>query len=106
MLRDTNNLFTRSYAEVGKDTCLDISKLDTSNVTNMEGMFIGSPFPYINLPNNFAKSATSIGLMFAGCRNLCELDLRSFNTNNFKNEDAYAEAFVEMRPESIMIGQN
>ena len=62
---------------------------DTSNVTNMEGMF-NSCFSLTNLDlTNFDTSnVKNMDLMFYGCKNLTDLDLTSFDTANVKSMES------------------
>lgn len=98
-------MFQHSCADV-KDATLDITKLDTSNVTNMSFMFCESGYSFINTATNFGKSATSIECLYAGCGRLRELDLRSFNTMNFADERSYKSAFEKVCPDQISFGLN
>ena len=106
-LHDLSQLFAGAGHNVETELSLDISKFNTSNVTKMDGMFLGSNYSYITASLEFANHATSIVNMFRGCVNLKELDLRSFNTNNFISEDSYAGTFDEMFTlEQIRVGEN
>ena len=63
-------------------TSIDLSALDTSEVTNMIGMFSGC----MNLTsldvNKFDTSqVTDMGAMFGGCSGLTSLDISSFDTS-------------------------
>ena len=62
---------------------------DTSNVTNMEGMF-NSCYSLTNLDlTNFDTSnVKNMDLMFYGCKNLTDLDLTSFDTANVKSMES------------------
>ena len=72
---------------------IDLSTLDTSNVTSMYGMFsmwdssigkyISSKLSMINFGSNFDTSnVTNMRGMFAGLTELKELDVSNFNTSN------------------------
>ena len=62
-------------------TKLDLSKLDTSQVTNMSKMFFGcSKLEDLNLSNFNTEKVTNMSSMFFGCSKLKELNLASFNT--------------------------
>ena len=64
-------------------TTLDISRLDTSNVVNMENMFNNcSNLTELDLSNFNTSKVTSMQAMFGGCSNLTELDLSGFDTKS------------------------
>jgi len=59
---------------------------DTSNVTDMQGMFWGcSNLTTLNLSNFDTSNVTSTYYMFCDCSSLTTLDLSSFNTSNVTN---------------------
>ena len=65
---------------------LDLSSFDTSNVTNMSGMFDGCPnLRVLDLSSFDTSNVTNMSGMFAGCVHLCDLDLSSFDTSNVTN---------------------
>ncbi len=63
---------------------LDLSKLDTRNVTDMFGMFYENRLlTEINFPDTFNTSkVTNMSYMFANCINLNKLDISKFDTEN------------------------
>ena len=62
---------------------LDLSHLNTSNVTNMDGMFGGcSGLSTLDVSYLDTSNVTSMDGMFRGCKSLTSLDLRSFDTKN------------------------
>ena len=70
-------------------TALDLSNFDTSNVTNMGGMFaVGeiltgdSALAALDLSNFDTSKVTNMSSMFFGCSKLTSLDLSSFDTSN------------------------
>ena len=64
-------------------TNIDLSNLNTNNVTNMNGMFYGcSSLTNINLSNFNTNNVTNMGCMFYGCSSLTNINLSNFNTNN------------------------
>ena len=98
-LSKINNIeyFKTTYAETMKEMFrwdvsieeLDLSSWDTSNVTDMSGMFIlntGSDglglLRKLNLSNWDTSKVTNMSRMFNNCEELEELDLSSFNTSN------------------------
>ena len=63
---------------------LDLSNLDSSDVTDMSYMFSGcSSLKEINLTNKFNTSkVVNMKSMFSGCENLTSLDLSNFDISN------------------------
>ncbi len=72
-----------SYAYMDRnDETIDVSNLDTSEVTNMDGMFAGcSNLKHIDLSNFNTSKVTRINAMFRGCSQLEAIDLSSFDTS-------------------------
>jgi len=63
-----------------------IEKLDTSNVTNMRGMFSSMVFvEELDLSNFDTSKVEDMSTMFAGCRSLTNLNVTSFDTSNVTN---------------------
>ena len=68
-------------------TSIDLSALDTSEVTNMSGMFSGGSddFPMgikkINVSNFDTSQVTDMSRMFAYCKSLTSLDVSKFDTS-------------------------
>ena len=57
--------------------------LNTSNVTNMRGMFTGcSGLTTLDLRSFNTSNVTDMGYMFANCSRLTSLNLKNFNTSN------------------------
>lgn len=64
-------------------TSLDISWLDTSNMTSMSGMFDGAwNLLSIDLSNFDTSKVTDMSYMFRDCNHLPSIDLSSFDTSN------------------------
>ena len=63
---------------------LDISNIDTSNVTNMNGMFQGSQVTTLDLSGFDTSNVTTMVAMFALSR-VKTIDLSSFDTSNVTN---------------------
>ena len=62
---------------------LDLMNLDTSNVTDMAWMFVGSSnLTGLDLSNFNTRNVTDMSHMFDSCDNLTKLDLSNFNTRN------------------------
>ena len=76
---DSNRLFYQ-YKNC---TSIDLSNVDTSKVTEMEGLFLECPkLTSINLSGFDTSNVTWMGFMFSGCSSLTSLDLSSFDTSN------------------------
>jgi surface protein len=64
-------------------TSLDLSKFDTSKVTDMNSMFYGcSSLTSLDLSKFDTNNVTYMSSMFYGCSSLTSLDLSKFDTNN------------------------
>ena len=64
-------------------TSLDLSSLDTSNVTNMHGMFLAcSSLVSLDLSSFDTSNVTNMYGMFLDCSSLVSLDLSSFDTSS------------------------
>lgn len=60
--------------------------INTSNVTNMNGMFYNCKnLVTLNLSNFDTSKVTNMETMFYGCQSLVSLDLSNFDTSNVKN---------------------
>ena len=71
-----------SYA----NTCTDIVKINTSNVTNMSQMFYYcTNLTSLDLSNFNTSNVTTMNQMFRDCSSLTSLDLSNFNTSNVTN---------------------
>ena len=67
-------------------TSLDVSKLDTSQVTNMSAMFSScSSLPSLDVSGFDTSKVTDMNLMFQSCRSLISLDLSKFDTSKVTN---------------------
>ena len=78
----TTTFFMYGLSKANK---VDLSSFDTSNVTNMTGMFISSSFKNLDLSKFNTSNVTDMTAMFAGTSNLTSLDLSSFDTSNVTN---------------------
>ena len=71
------------FVYCGSLTSLDLSSFDTSNVTNMEWMFAGClRLTSLNVSSFNTLKVMSMNRMFAGCSNLNSLNLSKFNTSS------------------------
>jgi len=82
---DTSNVTDMSgmFSSCNKLESLDLSSFDTSNVTDMSGMFNEcSKLKNLNLNSINTSNVTDMSGMFKGCSGLTSLDLRNFDTSN------------------------
>ena len=63
---------------------IDLSKLNTSNVTEMGAMFLGSYVPTLDVSNFDMRNVKNINNMFAALKNVTTLDVSHFNTPRLK----------------------
>lgn len=64
---------------------LDLSHFNTSKVTSMPALFFNcTNLQEVNLSNFDTSNVTSMTMMFSGCKSLVTLDLSNFNTSNVK----------------------
>ena len=74
------------FAGFGEMTSIDLSALDTSEVTNMSAMFsYCEGLTSLDVSSFDTSKVTDISRMFAYCRSLTSLDLSSFNTSQVTN---------------------
>ena len=65
---------------------LDVSKFDTSNVTNMNNMFYGcESLTTLDVSNWDISNVTDIFCLFDGCSSLTNLDVSKWNTSSVTN---------------------
>mgnify|MGYP004534122137 CR=1 FL=1 len=82
---DTSNMTNMNsmFMSCSKLTTLNISNFDTSKVTNMNSMFnYCSALTTLDLSNFDTSSVTTMSSMFASCSALITLDLSNFDTSN------------------------
>ena len=76
---DMSNMFS----ECSSLQSLDVSGLNTGNVTNMNGMFSGcSSLESLDVSGLNTGNVTNMGGMFSGCSGLESLNVSSLNTGN------------------------
>ena len=74
------------FGYCGSLTSLNLSTFNTSNVTNMWYMFTGcSSLTSLDLSKFDTSNVTDMGDMFNGCSSLTSLDLGNFDTSNVTN---------------------
>ena len=92
-----NVFFDASFAQARPKSCycwfcdmenltsiVGIKYLDTSNVTNMGGMFNGcKSLTSLDVSGFNTSNVTNMGDMFDGCKSLTNLDVSGFNTSKF-----------------------
>ena len=79
---DMNGMF----GSCNKLTSLDVSSFDTSNVTNMNSMFYGcSGLTSLDVSSFDTSNVTDMNSMFDSCNKLTSLDVSSFNTSKVTN---------------------
>ena len=72
-----------SYFQNYRGQELDLTNIDTSNVTNMSDLFNNcSNLTNLDLSNFDTSKATTISGMFINCRKITTLNLSNFNTSN------------------------
>ena len=90
---DTSNITSMAEMFWGCSalTSLDLSGFDTSNVTDMSMMFCGcSALTEIKSLTSFDTSnVTDMAQMFEGCAELTELDLSSFDMSNVTQQSSF-----------------
>lgn len=85
---DTSNVTDMEgmFANCSSLSSIDLSGLNTSKVTDMEGMFTGcSSLSSINLSNFDTSKVADMSTMFYNCTGLTSLELSSLNTSNVTN---------------------
>ena len=86
------------------DTC-DLSRVDTSNVVNMESMFSGcSNLKNLNISGLNTSKVTYMNDMFSGCKKLKSLDLSSFDTSKVISMAQLLDGCSDLR--EITFGRN
>ena len=74
------------FSGFNKMTSIDLSALDTSEVTNMIGMFSGcSSLLSLDVSKFDTSNVTDMGAMFQSCSSLTNLDVSSFDTSKVTN---------------------
>ena len=77
------------FAEFNKITSIDLSALDTSEVTNMDGMFLNCiSLTSLDLSNFDTSNVTSMIRMFTECSGLTSLDVSNFDTSKVTRMDS------------------
>ena len=85
---DTSNMTSMSNMFLNSKslTNIDVSGFDTSKVVNMAKMFEGcTNLVNLNLSNFNTTSVTNMNMMFRKCNNLRQLEISGFDTSNVTN---------------------
>ena len=81
--------FLSFFSTVLNKVSIDLSALDTSEVTDMRYMFAGcSSLTSLDLSSFDTSKVTGMYSMFAGCSSLTSLDVSNFNTSKVTNMSA------------------
>ena len=79
---EANTNGNKMFAYLDNVSTLDLSGLDTSNMTNMTYMFYNSKsLTNIDVSGFNTSKVVNMGYMFNGCSNLKSIDVSNFNTN-------------------------
>ena len=70
------------FTGMSKLSSIDLSGVNTSEVTNMNGLFYNCGLTSLDLSNFNTKKVTDMSSMFRGCNKLTSLDLSRLNTLN------------------------
>ena len=85
---DTSNVTDMygMFSDCSNLTSLDLSNFNTSNVTTMENMFFYcTSLTSLDVSHFDTSNVTNMGYMFAYCSGLTSLDVSSFDTSNVTN---------------------
>ena len=81
--------FAEFFSEFYNDGTIDLSALDTSEVTNMNAMFSGCiSLTSLDVSNFDTSQVTDMSNMFSICESLTSLDVSKFNTSKVTNMSA------------------
>ena len=81
-----NESMIHYFADFNKMTSIDLSALDTSEVTNMSAMFsYCSSLTSLDVSKFHTSQVTDMSSMFGGCSSLTSLDVSKFNTSEVTN---------------------
>ena len=77
------NSSEKMFIDLTNIKSIDLSKFDSSKITNMKEMFLNcNKLEYINLNNFNTSSVSNMNGTFRSCESLKSLNLSSFDTNN------------------------
>lgn len=100
----TNTNASGMFAYLTNVESLDLSKLDTSNITSMSKMFYkSSGLKNIDFSNFNTSNVTNMSSMFEGCSSLTSLDIRNMNFINVTN---YTNMFINVKNDCEIIANS
>ena len=84
---NSTNVTDMSYmfSNLASMSTLDVSVVNTSSVTNMEGMFMTNNLTTLNVSGFDTSKVTNMSKMFKESSNLTSLNINGFNTANTNN---------------------
>ena len=84
---NSTNVTDMSYmfSNLASMSTLDVSVVNTSSVTNMEGMFMTNNLTTLNVSGFDTSKVTNMSKMFKESSNLTSLNINGFNTTNTNN---------------------
>ena len=75
------------FSNCSQLTSLDVNNFNTTNVTSMDGMFSGcSKLTSLDVSGFDTSKVKTMGFMFSACNSLKNIDLRSFDTSSLDGE--------------------
>lgn len=97
-----SNVTNMSYLyNSNRSKSIDVSGLNTSNVTNMQNMFYScSSLTSLDLSNFITSNVRNISRMFQNCSSLTSLDIRNFD---FSNVTSYLDMFFDVPADCLII---
>lgn len=81
------------FSRTTRGTVIDLSNVDTSEVTNMRGMFAGCYVKYIDVSNFDTSNVKDMSYMFDGCMTLLKLDISNFNISKASYKDIFKRCY-------------
>ena len=97
-----SNVTNMSYLyNTNRSKSIDVSGLNTSNVTNMQQMFYNcSSLKNLSLSNFNTSNVTNMQRMFYNCSSLTNLDIRNFD---FSNVTSYSNMLTDVPADCLII---
>lgn len=86
-------------------TVVDLSDLETSNVTYMPSVFYNcNGLTSVNLSNIDTRKATNMNYIFYSCRNLASIDLSSFDMGSVTSANGMFQSCISLK--NLVFGTN
>lgn len=83
-----HNMLESSASSAKTLTSIEFTEVDTSNITDMEGMFMGcGGLTSLDLSKFDTSNVTTMKYMFFSCDHLASIDLSGFNTSKVEDMD-------------------